>query len=483
MAVPPFGWWPLAFVGFAVLLRTLRDLPLRTRAFAGWMFGVGFFSVSWFWMNEFHAVGYLFAALAEAGFYALGAMVIRRPLHGPAGIVLAEAVRGIVPFGGLPLSGVALGLVDSPLAPAARLGGGLLLVALAAAIAGALARRRPLRVIAAVAVAAFVALAGAVAPDGSNDGSVRTALVQGGGRRGFRAVESDATEVLDAHLAASEDLTGELDLVLWPENTIDVDKIAGTEADRLLGELAVDVDATVIAGVTEEEDDDRFSNSSVVWSPDGEIVDTYYKVRRVPFGEYVPGRRFFSRLGDLSALPRDAVPGDDRGVLETPVGRLGIAISYEVFFSDRARLAVQGGGRMLLVPTNASSFTTSQMPTQELAAARLRAWETGRWVLQAAPTGFTAVVDHDGDVRQVTDLGERRILYQRVPLRRGSTPYTRLGDWPVLAVTALLLLVPGGGRGRPGRRGSRRPDLPGSPPAASRRDPPDPPGVGPTPAR
>ena len=442
MAVPPFGWWPLSFVGFAVLLRTVRGLPLRTRAFAGWTFGVGFFSVSWFWMNEFHAVGYVFAALAEAGFYGLGAAVIRRPLHGPAGIVLAEAVRGVVPFGGLPLSGVALGLVDSPLAPAARLGGALLLVALAAVLGAALGRRRPLRFIGAAVLSAAVAFAGSLAPDGSSDGSIRTALVQGGGRRGFRAVESDAAEVLDAHLAASEDLTGELDLVLWPENTIDVDKITGTEADRLLGELAVDVDATVVAGVTEEEDDDRFSNSSVVWSPDGEIVDTYYKVRRVPFGEYVPGRRLFSRLGDLSALPRDAVPGKERGLVDTPAGKLGIAISYEVFFSDRARLAARGGGRILLVPTNASSFTTSQMPTQELAAARLRAWETGRWVLQAAPTGFTAVVDHEGEVRQVTDLGERRILYQRVPLRTGSTPYTRLGDWPVLLVTALLLLVP-----------------------------------------
>jgi apolipoprotein N-acyltransferase len=262
--------------------------------------------------------------------------------------------------------------------------------------------------------------------------------------------------VLDAHLAASEDLRQGLDLVLWPENTIDVDRIEGTEADRLLAELARRVDATVIAGVTEEEDDDRFSNSSVVWSPSGEIVDDYVKVRRVPFGEYVPGRGFFSKLGDLSALPRDAVPGTEKGLLDTPVGRLGIAISYEVFFSDRARGAVRRGGRMLLVPTNASSFTTSQMPTQELAAARLRAWETGRWVLQAAPTGFTAVIDPDGRVRQMTDLGEREVVYQRVPLRTGLTPYARFGDWPVLLVTALLLVIPSGRWRARSRRASGR---------------------------
>ncbi len=97
------------------------------------------------------------------------------------------------------------------------------------------------------------------------------------------------------------------------------------------------------------------------------------------------------------------------------------------------------GGEILLVPTNASSYSSTQMPALELAAARMRAIETGRWVLQAAPTGFTAAVDQRGRVRQRTDLGRRQVLHVDAARRSGATPYTRLGDGPFV-VGALLAL-------------------------------------------
>jgi apolipoprotein N-acyltransferase len=69
----------------------------------------------------------------------------------------------------------------------------------------------------------------------------------------------------------------------------------------------------------------------------------------------------------------------------------------------------------------------------------LRALETGRWVVQAAPTGFTAIVDANGTVLQRTAVSEQRILYADVPMRSGFTWYTRLGDRPVIIVLALAL--------------------------------------------
>ncbi len=116
-----------------------------------------------------------------------------------------------------------------------------------------------------------------------------------------------------------------------------------------------------------------------------------------------------------------------------------MVISYEVFFADRARAAVRAGGQVLLVPTNASSFTTSQVPTQELAAARLRALETGRTVVQAAPTGFTAVVDPRGRVVSRTDLGPAAVLDGVVTLRDGHTVATRVGDAPVTGAAVVAL--------------------------------------------
>ena len=79
------------------------------------------------------------------------------------------------------------------------------------------------------------------------------------------------------------------------------------------------------------------------------------------------------------------------------------------------------------------------MQTQQVASSRLRAIETGRWVVQAAPTGFTAIVDADGNVLQRTSVSEQRVLYDTIELRDGRTWYTNLGDGPFIVALILLL--------------------------------------------
>ena len=96
---------------------------------------------------------------------------------------------------------------------------------------------------------------------------------------------------------------------------------------------------------------------------------------------------------------------------------------------------------MLLVPTNASSYRNAQIPSQEVAAARLRAVETGRWVVQAAPTGYSAVIDHRGNVRSQGGLGGAEVLQADVGLRTGQTLAVSLGSAPWLGAAALVLLL------------------------------------------
>jgi apolipoprotein N-acyltransferase len=170
------------------------------------------------------------------------------------------------------------------------------------------------------------------------------------------------------------------------------------------------------------------------------IVARYDKVHRVPFGEYIPGRGLFRHVANLDLVPRDAIAGRGPGVLSTPAGPLGTVISYEVFFEDRARSAIHAGGEVLVVPTNASSYRTSQVPSQEVAAAQLRAWETGRDTVQAAPTGYSALIDHDGRVLARSTLGRPQAISGVLTLRHGQTLFVRLGDLPVL-VLALLGLI------------------------------------------
>ncbi|MBW3615094.1 MAG: apolipoprotein N-acyltransferase, partial [Actinobacteria bacterium] len=461
-SVPPWGFWALGFAGLGFVAWRLQHLRLRARMAAGLCFGLGLFAPTLFWITEFHAVGFGALLLLEASFFAAACAVVPAatraagpvgsfgpptPLRGPLGptllalpgaLVLAEMARGAVPFGGLPMAGIPLGQAGGPLAPAARLGGPLLVTALAgvagSAVAAAAARRwKAAGALGAVVVA--LASAGLAAPDGHPRQRLDVAVVQGGGERGFRAVESDPTSVLQAHLAVSANLSPSLDLVLWPENTIDVASLPDTEEAAALAAIAQRLQATVVAGVTEDVGELNFQNVAVAWSPAGDIVDRYVKTKRVPFGEYVPLRGLLEGFVDLSVLPRDAVAGRGPGLLRTPAGNLGVAISFEVFFASRGREAVRAGGEILLVPTNAASFTSSQVPTQEVAASQLQAWATGRWVVQSAPTGYGAIIDPEGHVVGRTTLGRAQILRGRPELRSGRTPYVVAGDAPTVSVT------------------------------------------------
>ncbi|MDP8937439.1 MAG: apolipoprotein N-acyltransferase, partial [Actinomycetota bacterium] len=284
-------------------------------------------------------------------------------------------------------------------------------------------------------------VAGAFAPDGSGAGTLRVAAVQGGGLRGLRAVDRPPPPVVNAHLRATAGIApGSVDLVLLPEDVIDVEgPIGGSPEDEAVAEVARRLATTVVAGVVEDVGEDRFRNAAVAWDASGVRVARYDKVHRVPFGEYVPARSLVDRVADLSAIPRDALPGRGSGLLATPAGPMAVVISFEVFFPDRTRAAVQAGGQVLLVPTNASSYRDDQVPAQEVAAARLRALETGRWVVQSAPTGYSAVIDQRGRVVALSGLGGAEVLEEEIGRRTGHTVLTRLGPAPTVVLAVLGL--------------------------------------------
>jgi apolipoprotein N-acyltransferase len=463
LSLPPAGWWPLGLVGLALLAGLLAGRPARTRAFVGALAGIGLYGITLSWLTQFNGVGGLVVMALEAAFLSLAAALTppgwRRYGAWPAALVLTEALRGAVPFGGLPMGGVVLGQAAGPLAPATRLGGPLLLLAVAAVIGLGLealarlaydaarhgVRRLPRPALAGLALAAAIGVvvpaAGAAAADGRPVGTLRVAVVQGGGQRGQRAVDHPPSEVFAAQLRAEAHVAPPVDLVLWPENVIALDgPLVGSDAAAAVAVEARRLSATIVAGITEPSGDTRFLNAAVAWSPAGELVARYDKVHRVPFGEYIPFRSFLSHFVSLNAVPRDAIAGHGAGLLRTPAGPLGVVISYEVFFANRSRAAIRAGGQVLLVPTNTASYTPSQVPAAEIATAQLRAWETGRDVVMAAPTGFSAIVGPRGQLRARSGLGNAQVLTATVTRRTGTTPYLRLGDGPFV-VGALAILV------------------------------------------
>ncbi|HKY68845.1 MAG TPA: hypothetical protein VJM49_20825, partial [Acidimicrobiales bacterium] len=149
-ALPPWGWWPLAFVGVALLDRLIAGRPRWSRFRRGMAVGVGLYVPSLAWMVDMTAPGYVVAAVAYAALFGLATTIVPASAPGrwvalPGAIALTELLRWSWPFGGVPLSSLAVGQVAGPLAPVLRLGGALLLVEVTVivgiALAALLARR------------------------------------------------------------------------------------------------------------------------------------------------------------------------------------------------------------------------------------------------------------------------------------------------------------------------------------------------------
>ncbi len=455
LSVPPFGWWPLAIVGIGLLSTTLRTEPAAAgRAMRGLLFGLGLYVPSLWWMAQFSVPGAIFVGALESVITAVAFIAIPR-CHAaafvPAGLVLADSLRSLWPFGGLPLGGIDLGQAAGPLAPLAGFGGRLLLIGVTACLgvviaAGARSLRAhtvPSRwVLASGAALVAMIMAAHITADGTHQEGepIRLAIVQGGGPRGSRATTDNADRTFEAHLAATRTLSpnDRIDVVLWPENTVSTHELRSSARTTLLQREAKRLNAPLIVGATEDIDDHYAKNEQAVIDATG-VVDVFEKVRRVPYGEYFP---FRSVIGKLAELPkRDFRPGNQPGVLDAAGIRFAVAISYEGFFDDRTRGGVRAGGGAVLIPTNASSYTTSQVPTQQVAAARLRAIETGRWVAQAGPTGLSVVLRPDGSATWRSTIGKRQTHIATIELRGGLTPYARWNDAPVLMMLGITFIV------------------------------------------
>jgi apolipoprotein N-acyltransferase len=476
LSLPPWGWWPLAFGGLALYTWLLRDRPWRSRWVRGFLFTFGWLGPALAWMWFLTPPGYVVSVALFAVVHAAAAAVARRGrwqwISLPAAFTLAEALRFCFPFGGVPLASLAISQVAGPLAPIARVGGPLLLtfmtvfaaqglLALTAVVrqstktsiaSGEAARstghspdqawqiRRLLVIGLTTAAVTLVASIPLTHPAGR---SITVAFVQGGGPQGTHAIHTDARVVVDRHLAATRRLLPGPDLVVWPENVINVDNFADSPEHGEITAEARRLGAPIVVGITEETvDHNHFLNAQVVVLPDGTISSRYDKVRRVPFGEYVPMRGLLESLGaPLDAIPRDAVAGTGPAYLDTPFGRVAVVISWEVFFAGRARDGVKRGAELIINPTNGSSYTWTILQSQQIASSRLRAIETDRWLVQVAPTGFSAFVSPGGDVSQRTRISEQAIRQQAVQLRTGETLAVRIGDKPWVVLAFLLLAV------------------------------------------
>ncbi len=184
------------------------------------------------------------------------------------------------------------------------------------------------------------------------------------------------------------------------------------------------------------------NNSAALIDRAGALEFLYDKIHLVPFGEYVPWRRWLAFAGKLTADIGDFHRGTRAKVGRLPGGPFGVFICYEAIFPNEVRRFTAAGAGLFINISNDGWFGGSSAPAQHLAMARVRAVENRRWLLRDTNSGITVSVDPYGRIVARLPAGVRGVLDAPYGFRTDQTPYARWGDWLAwLCVCVALMLL------------------------------------------
>jgi apolipoprotein N-acyltransferase len=461
-AFPPYGIWPLAVAGPALLAVALRRQGVRGSFAVGAVFGLAFFFPLLSWVVNLAWYAWVALAVAEALIFAvlaLGQRLLLRLRAWPVAVagwwVAAEAFRDRWPWGGFPWGRLAMSQASAPTARWVAVGGPPLLtflIALAgAALAWLIVERRPVQAIG-FACAAGLALAGAAIPvTTSSRASATVAAVQGNvpHAQNLSDLLNDSV-VTQNHANATEKLAAQVragrrpapELVIWPENSTDLDPFEYPTIYATVADAVKAIGRPVLVG---EVLDNPRRNAGQLWLPGKGPTTLYVKRQLVPFGEYIPLRGLISRFSSLPSLqPINFTPGDKVVVFRVGNIRLGDVICYEVGFDGLVRSEVSAGANLLSVQTNDATFEVDNQvgeSLQQLAMARIRAIEFDRSVVVASTSGVSAIISPDGRLIAHSGTWRQVVLEDRVPLLTSRTVADQVGSWPEYVITGLTLLA------------------------------------------
>ncbi|MET4025775.1 apolipoprotein N-acyltransferase [Marinobacter sp. MBR-99] len=463
-------WWLGPLSVFLIVLVTLHQASERLFR-AGWFIGLGLFGsgASWIYVsisehgNTSMPAAVLLMVLFIAGlalFHALAfwfwgklakESLIRRLLLFPAIWILGDWLRGWL-LTGFPWLYLGTAHTDGPLgglAPLTGVHGITFWITVTGAAAYAIwwlllsARRKS-----AAAVTALTLLPWFIAPTMKqadwtdlSDEPVTFAAMQGNIPQQIKWDPDFLRDQIVAYLGMTE-AHWQRDLILWPETAIPIPQDqAGKIIDHIREELGDN--STLITGIpwygySDRIDDFTFHNS-IMAIGNGEGI--YHKQKLVPFGEYVPLQGVLRGLIGFFDLPMSSFTRGPK--YQSPLVANGINIMpyicYEVAYPDFVAFNARNSG-LLLTISNDGWFGDSIGPLQHLQLARMRALETGRYMLRGTNNGVTAIINEKGEITERIPQFQRAVLTGDVFPATGSTPYMQTGSWPVLTL-ALILIV------------------------------------------
>ncbi len=470
IAFAPFDIWPLALLGmisFALLLYRQSGARACLLAFC---FGLGLYGVgvSWIFVS-IHTYGNASAPLAalltglfvafvalifSLPFYLYGRWFSHRPLAlalaFPALWLLGEWLRSWL-LTGFPWLYLGYGHLESWLAGWAPVLGVMGLSLIVALSAGLIAqwlmlwrtRARPgvplwLTSLMIVAVWPAGLALKQVTWTQLNEDPISVAMVQPNIAQELKWNPDYVQPTLDLLLNMSENLW-QNDWLIWPEASIPEPYHHTLPFLDQINRLAMETETGLIAGIIYDDPHKRRYYNSVVGF--GEALGIYHKRRLVPFGEYVPLEDWLRGLIHFFDMPTSIIdkgPWEQQGI---QVGEIGIAptVCYEVVYPDLVAESARSA-QVLLTVSNDAWFADSIGPLQHMQMARMRALETGRYLIRSTNNGISAIVDPEGRIRARSEQFVAQVLEAKVYPAQGWTPFMRWGSSP-LAVAAVLILA------------------------------------------
>ncbi|MGB3187130.1 MAG: apolipoprotein N-acyltransferase [Ornithinimicrobium sp.] len=499
LAFPSFDLWFLAPVGVAVLILALRGVRARLGFVLGLFAGWGYFVPLLSWSGIF--VGWLpwlalatLSALYLAAFGAVAAYLQGpdptsrvRPFAVSLAWLVAEYARSTTPFGGFPWGRIGFSQADSPVLGVVRylgvpglgfvvvLSGGLLAYGIHQ-IAGREVDRgwlgRSVATVGAGVLAVAVLLAPSLIERPINGDPAQITAIQGNVPEMTLEFNAQRRAVLDNHAGATRQAAeliaaGEIpapDLVVWPENSSDIDPLRNPDAADVIQAAVAEIQTPVIVGAVLAPPGEELANTALLYLPGEGPVQSYVKQRPVPFAEYIPYRDFFRQFSDkVDLVSTDFVAGDGVGLLQVPLAPgaadsnssgddaqespdtlpVGVAICFEVVIDDLMAQTVRSGAEVILVPTNNATFGFTDESEQQLAASRVKAVELGRSIVHISTVGVSGFVAPDASVTEQTELFTEAIISSDVVRRTETTMAVRLGPYLEPVAVGLLLLTLG----------------------------------------
>lgn len=437
-AFAPLSFWPSAFIGLTVWYFLLIKLHFRNRVYISYVFGLGILLPVQYWTGIY--VGnfpWLILCFAQAFVFTLPAFFVSKRLKFnqiafACSFVVVELLLRTIPFTGFGWSRLSFTQVDGPLQFLYSSGGVVLVAFFIALISSAKSVSRLIVISLIIAGLSFLPRI-----ETTNENS-SVALVQGGVVNLGLDFNSKPKEVFLRHLKQTSNSVkaGQVDLVIWPENAVDVDINTNVEVKNLISDKsALLATPILVGGVTRS--GDNLLNQSFLF--DSQIKQLYSKRYLTPFGEYLPFRVMASKISKYASKITDFKAGDKDTNFIINGATFQTLICYELI-NDVFRDQINSD--FLVIQTNNATFGDTAQLDQQLNIARVRALETGRFIAYVSTTGTTSFIDNRGKVLKQLPKFEPSTLFGEVKHVNGQTITQILGKYlEYLAGVSLLLII------------------------------------------